>query len=61
MRMRFTVLWASIIWEARAQDEGQTLVEYALVMWLVSIALVASLVLFGGDLVTVYDSIIGKI
>ena len=61
MRTRFTVLRASIIWEARTSDDGQTLVEYALVMWLVSITLVASLVLFGSDLVTVYDSIIAKL
>ena len=61
MRTRSTVLWGSIVWEARTRDEGQTLVEYALVMWLVSIALVASLALFGGDLVTVYDSIIAKL
>ena len=61
MRMRSTVLWASIIEEGRTRDEGQTLVEYALIMWLVSIALVASLALFGGDLVTVYNSIIAKI
>ena len=61
MRTRSTVLWGTIIWQERTGDEGQTLVEYALVMWLVSIALVASLAVFGGDLVTVYDSIIAKL
>ena len=61
MRTRFTILWESISAGARTRDEGQTLVEYALIMWLVSIALVASLALFGGDLVTVYNSIIAKI
>ena len=46
---------------ARTQDEGQTLVEYVLIVGLVSVGLVAALGLLGGELNTMYDTIVGQL
>ena len=42
-------------------EEGQGLVEYALIIILVSVALVGALTLFGGDLSGVYSKIADKV
>ena len=43
---------------ARTQDEGQTLVEYVLIVGLVSIAMIVSLGLMAGGLDQAYQGII---
>lgn len=42
----------------RAQDEGQTLVEYVLVIGIVSVALIAALGAFAGGLGGIFDTIL---
>ncbi len=43
---------------ARAQDEGQALIEYVLVTGLVSVALIATLGAFAGGLAQLFDDIV---
>jgi pilus assembly protein Flp/PilA len=45
----------------RDEEEGQTLVEYALIIALVSVALVASLNALAGGIDNVFDEIVGKL
>ena len=45
----------------RAQDEGQTLVEYVLIVGFVSVALVASLAAFAGGLGGLFDVILSNL
>ena len=42
-------------------EEGQGLVEYALIIILVSVALVGALAMFGGDLSGIYSKIAAKV
>ena len=60
MLMRFTVLRTLIFAEAGAKDGGQTLLEYVLVMSLVSVAFVGALALIAGDLGTLYTTVAGS-
>lgn len=47
------LMWKAMAWrEARRAEEGQTVIEYALVVAVVSIALIALMVGFGSGLVT---------
>jgi pilus assembly protein Flp/PilA len=43
------------------REEGQGLVEYALIILLVSVALVGALTMFGGDLSGIYSKIAAKV
>lgn len=46
-------------WNLQAED-GQGLVEYALIILLVALVVVGSLVFFGAGLNTLYSTIVGK-
>ena len=61
MRDLFNARIARPIAALRAQDQGQTLVEYVLITGLVSIALITTLVLLEGGLATVYNAIVSKL
>jgi Flp pilus assembly pilin Flp len=57
MRLINEALSRVMTWTRR--DEGQTLVEYALIIALVSVALVAALTLLKGDIAGVFQAIGG--
>lgn len=53
------MLWATnAIAELRNEDEGQTLVEYALIIALVSVALIVALGLLAGGIGTAFQNAI---
>jgi len=45
----------------RDREEGQALVEYALILALVSIASIAALTLLGGNIAAILDDIAGEL
>ena len=49
-----------VAWKEAREEEGQTLVEYALIIALVSIALVAALILLAGNISNVFSNIEAK-
>ena len=49
-----------VAWKEAREEEGQTLVEYALIIALVSIALVAALTLLAGSISNVFSNIEAK-
>jgi Flp pilus assembly pilin Flp len=49
--------WLVELLRRAEDDKGQTLVEYALIIAFIAIALVASLQLFGGGLIGIYADI----
>jgi Flp pilus assembly pilin Flp len=49
--------WATLI-DARDQEEGQTLVEYALILALVSIGTIAALLALTGKINDVFNQIV---
>ena len=54
--------WATTsISQLRSEDEGQTLVEYALIIVLISVALVATLVLLQVGIGGVFTRVIGSL
>ena len=52
----FTFLYA-----LRNREEGQALVEYALILALVSVVAVAGLTLLGGNILTLLNNIAGSV
>jgi Flp pilus assembly pilin Flp len=44
-----------------ADERGQTLMEYGLILTLVSTALILSLMALGGDLIAFYDKVVGTL
>ena len=61
-------MWTNFIVKAtnalagiRDEDEGQTLVEYALIIALVSVALVVALGLLSGGIKSAFDAVIAKL
>lgn len=57
--VKYVALWMSL--KLDREDEGQGLVEYALIIALVSIALVGALTLLAGGIGGVFDTIIGAL
>jgi Flp pilus assembly pilin Flp len=49
--------WAALI-DRRDREEGQTLVEYALILALVSIGTIAALIALTGKINSVFDTIV---
>lgn len=42
------------------KDDGQTLMEYAVILLLIALAVIAALTLFGGQVVALYNQVIGS-
>ncbi|TMM17901.1 MAG: Flp family type IVb pilin [Actinobacteria bacterium] len=53
-----TSLWARAL---VTREDGQALVEYALIISLVSIAAIAGLTLLGGNINTLFNEVAGKV
>ena len=51
----------SYIFAVRDREEGQSLVEYALILALVSVAAIAGLTLLGGNINTMLTNVAGQI
>lgn len=50
---RFFALWLR-------KDDGQTLMEYAVILLLIALAVIAALTLFGGQVLALYNQVIGS-
>ncbi|NLP08950.1 Flp family type IVb pilin [bacterium] len=50
---RFFSLWL-------LKDDGQTLMEYAVILLLIALAVIAALTLFGGQVLALYNRIVGS-
>ena len=50
-----------VAWKEAREEEGQTLVEYALIIALVSIGLVAALTLLSTSIGNVFSNIVGNL
>lgn len=50
---------AAMLQSVRRDEEGQGLVEYGLILVLVSVAVIAMLIALGGGLNTVFSTIVG--
>jgi pilus assembly protein Flp/PilA len=51
----------SVMFAVRDREEGQALVEYALILALVSVAAIAGLTLLGGNINTMLTNVAGQI
>lgn len=47
--------------DALREEEGQDLAEYAILIGLIAFVVVGSVSLFGGELTSLYDSIVGTL
>ncbi len=42
------------------EEDGQTLMEYAVILLLIALAVIAALALFGGQVLALYDQVVGS-
>ncbi|OPZ71879.1 MAG: hypothetical protein BWY83_00934 [bacterium ADurb.Bin478] len=42
------------------QDDGQTLMEYAVILLLIALAVIAALTFFGGQVLALYNQVVGS-
>ena len=60
-RSRMTAIYDYLLERMREREEGQALVEYALILGLVSIVSIAALTVLGGNIRTILENISSKV